>query len=90
MSGREAKEVLIPNIGDAEDVEVIELCVRPGDAVAVDGALIVIESDKASMEVPSPYSGTVREINVALGDVVNTGRLIAVLDVEAEAAAPPV
>ncbi len=91
MSALQTREVLIPNIGDAEDVEVIELCVRPGDAVSVDGALIVIESDKASMEVPSPCAGTVRELNVALGDLVNTGRLIAVLDVEGDAveAAPP-
>ena len=89
MSAPQAREVLIPNIGDAEDVEVIELCVRPGDTVAVDGALIVIESDKASMEVPSPYAGTVRELSVALGDSVTTGRLIAVLDVEDEAAGEP-
>ena len=89
MSKPQAKEVLIPNIGDAEDVEVIELCVQPGDAVAVDGALIVIESDKASMEVPSPYAGTVRELSVTLGDSVTTGRLIAVLDVEDDGAAEP-
>ena len=89
MSAPQAREVLIPNIGDAEDVEVIELCVQPGDTVAVDGALIVIESDKASMEVPSPYAGTVRELGVALGDSVTTGRLIAVLDVEDEAAGEP-
>ena len=81
MSARLAKEVLIPDIGDAEDVEVIELCVQPGDAVEVDGALIVIESDKASMEVPSPYAGTVRELSVELGEVVNAGRLVAVLEV---------
>ena len=89
MSKPQAKEVLIPNIGDAEDVEVIELCVQPGDAVAVDGALIVIESDKASMEVPSPYAGTVRELSVALGDSVTTGRLIAVLEVDDDGAAEP-
>ena len=81
MSAGLAKEVLIPDIGDAEDVEVIELCVQPGDAVEVDGALIVIESDKASMEVPSPYAGTVRELSVELGEVVNAGRLVAVLEV---------
>ena len=89
MSAPQAREVLIPNIGDAEDVEVIELCVQPGDTVAVDGALIVIESDKASMEVPSPYAGTVRELSVALGDSVTTGRLIAVLDVEDAATGEP-
>lgn len=66
-------EVTIPDIGDAEDVEVIEICVVPGDAVAENDALIVIESDKASMEVPAPCAGKVDEILVALGDVVNVG-----------------
>ncbi len=82
-----AREVVIPDIGDAEDVEVIELCVGPGDGVAVDGALIVIESDKASMEVPSPFAGTVTEIRVELGDHVNAGHVVALLEVTQEAAA---
>ena len=69
-------EVTIPDIGDAEDVEVIEICVGSGDAVAPNDALIVIESDKASMEVPAPFAGTVDEILVALGDVVNAGDAI--------------
>lgn len=69
-------DVTIPDIGDAEDVEVIEICVDPGDAVAANDALIVIESDKASMEVPAPFAGTVDEILVALGDVVNAGDAI--------------
>ncbi len=69
-------DVTIPDIGDAEDVEVIEICVDPGDAVAPNDALIVIESDKASMEVPAPVAGTVDEILVALGDVVNAGDTI--------------
>ena len=80
-----AREVVIPDIGDAENVEVIELCVGPGDSVDVDGALIVIESDKASMEVPSPFAGTVAEIRVALGDVVDSGHVVAVLEVTREA-----
>ena len=80
-----AQEVVIPDIGDAEDVEVIELCVGPGDSVEIDGALIVIESDKASMEVPSPFAGTVAEIRVGLGDVVNSGHVVAVLEVTREA-----
>ena len=66
-------EVAIPDIGDAEDVEVIEICVAPGDDVAENDALIVIESDKASMEVPSPFAGTVAEVLVALADRVNAG-----------------
>ena len=72
-------DVVIPDIGEAEDVEVIELCVAPGDAVEVDDPLIVIESDKASMEVPSPFAGTLRDLKVVLGDVVNAGDVIATL-----------
>ena len=70
-------EVAIPDIGDAEDVEVIEICVSPGDEVAQNDALIVIESDKASMEVPAPFAGAVAEVLVALGDTVNAGDPIA-------------
>ena len=66
-------EVAIPDIGDAENVEVIEICVAPGDEVAENDALIVVESDKASMEVPSPLNGTVVEVLVALSDRVNAG-----------------
>ena len=70
------QEVSIPDIGDAEDVEVIEICVAPGDTVAENDALIVIESDKASMEVPAPFAGTVAEVLVALSDRVNAGDAI--------------
>ena len=73
-------EVAIPDIGDAEDVEVIEICVSPGDDVAENDALIVIESDKASMEVPAPFAGAVAEILVAVGDRVNAGDAIARVD----------
>ena len=69
-------EVTIPDIGDAEDVEVIEICVAAGDTVAENDALIVIESDKASMEVPAPRAGDVAEVIVALGDRVNAGDAI--------------
>lgn len=77
-----AQEVKIPDIGDAEDVEVIEIVVAPGDVVAVDDLLIVIESDKASMEIPSPSAGTIAAINVAVGDPVVEGQVIVTLDVE--------
>lgn len=80
-----AEQVVIPDIGDAKDVEVIEICVSVGDRVVENDALIVIESDKASMEVPAPFEGTVTDISLALGDVVNTGDSIATLDVEAAA-----
>ena len=82
-------DVTIPDIGDAEDVEVIEICVGPGDAVAANDALIVIESDKASMEVPAPFAGTVDEVLVAMGDVVNAGDAILRME-EAANGEPPV
>jgi pyruvate/2-oxoglutarate dehydrogenase complex dihydrolipoamide acyltransferase (E2) component len=85
-----AKEVLLPDIGDFENVEVIEILVSVGDRVAVDDSLIVLESDKATMEIPSPFAGVVREIRVAQGDLVSRGALIAILEVEeaVETAAP--
>ncbi|MCY3811548.1 MAG: 2-oxo acid dehydrogenase subunit E2 [Gammaproteobacteria bacterium] len=82
-------DVLIPDIGDAEDVEVIEICVGVGDSVGENDALIVIESDKASMEVPAPFAGTVTEVLVALGDHVNTGDPIIRVDAAEAVAAPP-
>ncbi len=81
------KQVLLPNIGDFENVDVIEILVSVGDRVAVDDSLIVLESDKATMEIPSPFAGVVREICVAAGDLVSQGALIAIMDVE-EAEAP--
>ena len=83
------RAVVIPDIGDAEDVEVIEICVAVGDEVAENDALIVIESDKASMEVPAPFAGTVSEVHVTLSDQVNAGDAILDLDAVAEAADVP-
>ncbi len=77
-------EILIPNIGDAENVEVIELCVTPGDRVAPDDPIIVIESDKASMEVPSGVAGIIEALLVAIGDEVTEGKAIARLQVSVE------
>ena len=79
MSTAPETDVVIPDIGEAEDVEVIELCAAPGDPIEVDDPLIVIESDKASMEVPSPFAGTLRDLKVVLGDVVNAGDVIAII-----------
>ena len=76
-------DIVIPDIGEAEDVEVIELCVAPGDTVEVDDPLIVIESDKASMEVPSPFAGTLRDLKVVIGDEVNAGDVIATIAADA-------
>jgi len=80
-----AIEVKVPDIGDFKDVPVIEVLVKPGDAVKKDDSLITLESDKATMEVPAPSSGTVREIRVKVGDKVSEG--VAILTMEAAAAA---
>ena len=75
-----AIEVKVPDIGDFKNVEVIEVLVKPGDAVAKEQSLITLESDKATMEIPSPAAGTVKELRVKLGDKVSQGTAIAVLD----------
>ena len=72
-------DIVIPGLGDIDEVEVIELCVAVGDTVAENDTVIVIESDKASMDVPSPQGGTIESIAVAVGDVVGEGTLIATL-----------
>ncbi|MEJ7931980.1 dihydrolipoyllysine-residue acetyltransferase [Ramlibacter sp. AN1015] len=81
-------EVRVPDIGDFKDVAVIELLVKPGDTVKPEQSLITVESDKASMEIPSSAGGTVKELKVKLGDKVNIGDLIAVLEGVAAAASP--
>jgi pyruvate dehydrogenase E2 component (dihydrolipoamide acetyltransferase) len=73
------EEVRVPDIGDFKDVSVIELLVKPGDHVKPEQSLITVESDKASMEIPSSAGGTVQELKVKLGDKVNAGDVIAVL-----------
>ena len=80
-----AIEVKVPDIGDFKDVPVIEVLVKPGDAVKKDDSLITLESDKATMEVPAPSSGTVKEIRVKVGDKVSQG--VAILTMEAALAA---
>ncbi|MCY1211340.1 Dihydrolipoyl dehydrogenase [compost metagenome] len=79
-------EVKVPDIGDFKDVAIIELLVKPGEVIAVDTGLIMVESDKASMEIPSSHAGTVKELKVALGDKVSEGSVILVI--ETSAAAP--
>ncbi len=78
----------VPDIGDFEAVDVIEVLVAPGDHVAVDDGLITLESDKASMDVPSPEAGTVREVLVAAGGQVSQGDAIVVLELDEEAEEP--
>ena len=73
-------EVKVPDIGDFKDVEVIEVLVKPGDAVAKEQSLITLESDKATMEIPSPGAGVVKELRIKLGDKVSQGSPILVLE----------
>ena len=82
-------EVKVPDIGDFKDVAVIELLVKPGDTVKPEQSLITVESDKASMEIPSSAGGVVKELKVALGEKVNEGTLVLLLEGEATAAAAP-
>src|SRR4249920_967339 len=84
-----AIEVKVPDIGDFKDVAVIELLVKPGDRVAVDQSLITVESDKASMEIPSSAAGVVKELKVKLGDKVSQGSPLLLLDSEGAAAPAP-
>jgi pyruvate/2-oxoglutarate dehydrogenase complex dihydrolipoamide acyltransferase (E2) component len=69
-------EIQVPDIGDFDEVAVIELLVKPGDSVAVDQSLITVESDKASMEIPSSHAGVVTALKVKLGDKVKQGSVI--------------
>jgi pyruvate dehydrogenase E2 component (dihydrolipoamide acetyltransferase) len=73
-------EVKVPDIGDFKEVEIIEVLVKPGDAIDKEASLIVLESDKATMEVPSPEQGVLKELKVKVGDKVSEGSLIAVLE----------
>jgi pyruvate dehydrogenase E2 component (dihydrolipoamide acetyltransferase) len=79
-------EVKVPDIGDFKDIPVIEVMVKPGDRVKAEDPLITLESDKATMEVPSPAAGVVKELKVKIGDKVSEGSLVLML--EAEGAAP--
>jgi len=81
-------EVKVPDIGDYTNVPVIEVLVKPGDTVTKDQGLITLESDKATMEVPSSVAGVVREIKVKLGDEISEGTIVAIVDAEG-AASPP-
>src|SRR5687768_12190671 len=90
------KGVNVPDIGDFNDVPVIEVMVKPGDSVQAEDSLISLESDKATMEVPSPSAGVVKELKLKVGDKVSQGSLILLLDTDAQgqpaaaAAAPAV
>ena len=82
----ELKEARVPDIGGHSDVPVIELLVQPGDTVAKDQGLVTLESDKATMEVPAPFAGVVKELKVKLGDSLSEGGLVALIEPAAAAA----
>ena len=84
----EALDVRVPDIGDYKDVPVIEVLVKPGDTVKAEDALVTLESDKATMDVPSPAAGTVGEVKVKVGDKVSEGSLILTLSTGVQGAAP--
>jgi pyruvate dehydrogenase E2 component (dihydrolipoamide acetyltransferase) len=83
------RQVSVPDIGEFQDVDVIEILVAPGDRVAVEQSLITLESDKATLEVPSPAAGVVKALHVAVGDKVSQGSRILTLEVDAAQAAAP-
>ena len=82
------REARVPDIGGHDNVPVIEVLVKAGDAVAKDQSLITLESDKATMEVPAPFAGTVKEVKLKVGDEVSEGALIALIEATGEAGAP--
>lgn len=80
-------EIKVPDIGNFSDVDVIDVLVAAGDTVAVEDALITLESDKASMDIPSPVAGTIKELKIATGDKASEGTLICLMEVAGAAAA---
>ncbi|CCD91047.1 lipoamide dehydrogenase, E3 component is part of three enzyme complexes [Bradyrhizobium sp. ORS 375] len=81
-------DVKVPDIGDFKDVAIIEVLVKPGETVAVDTSLIIVESDKASMEIPSSHAGTVKELRIKTGDKVSEGSVILSLETTGAASSP--
>ena len=77
-------DIELPDIGDFNDVEVIEILVSPGDSIAKEDSLLTLESDKATMEIPSPEAGTINEIKISEGDKINKGDSIFSLKLEGE------
>ena len=84
-----AIEIQVPDIGDFKDVAVIEVLVQPGDTVRAEQSLFTVESDKASMEIPSSHAGVVKEMRLKVGDKVSQGSVMLTLEVEGGAAATP-
>ena len=84
----DVKDILVPDIGDFEGVEVIEIMVSAGDTISVEDPLVSLESDKAAIEVPSPQAGTIKEVKVSMGDNVSQGDLLVTMEVSETEAAP--
>src|SRR5438094_4852847 len=82
-------EVKVPDIGDFKDVPVIEVFVKPGDRVKPDDSLVTLESDKATMDVPSPNAGVVKDLKLKVGDKVSEGTVILTLEAREPAVAKP-
>jgi dihydrolipoamide dehydrogenase len=82
-------EIKVPDIGGHDNVDIIEVFVKVGDTVAVEESLIALETDKATMEVPSTHAGVIKEVKVAVGGKVSEGSLLVILEVAASAAATP-
>ncbi|MDE1884605.1 MAG: dihydrolipoamide acetyltransferase, partial [Xanthomonadaceae bacterium] len=76
----ELKQAKVPDIGNYTNIPVIEVLVKPGDTVARDQGLVTLESDKATMEVPAPFAGVVREVKVKVGDEVSEGAVVALIE----------
>ena len=85
----ELKQAKVPDIGNYTNIPVIEVLVKPGDTVAKDQGLVTLESDKATMEVPAPFAGVVKELKVKLGDEVSEGAVVALIEAEGAALAGP-
>ncbi|MFN0317850.1 MAG: dihydrolipoyllysine-residue acetyltransferase [Burkholderiales bacterium] len=83
------REVLVPDIGDFKGIPVIEVMVKPGDRVKAEDSLVTLESDKATMDVPAPFAGVIRDLKVKLGDKVSEGTLVVTIETEDAAASPP-
>ncbi len=82
----EIKDILVPDIGDFDGVEVIEILVAAGDSINIEDPVVSLESDKAAMEIPSPFAGTVKEIKVNMGDKVSQGNLLITIEASADVA----
>ena len=75
-----AKNISVPDIGDFKDVEIIEILVKPGDKIKKNDPIVTLESDKSSVEVPSPFEGKISELKVKIGDKVSEGSILATLE----------